>query len=274
MYVRLTMGGKLSEQQSASPAADADGPGGPALLREIRRLRLEREVISAELRAERSRSKSAAESERNRIERNLHDGAQQRLLTVALAMRAAESALLRDPADAGRFIASATGELMSAIIDLRDLAAGMQPAALAEGGLAGAVAELAQRAAVPVDVAEFPPCELSQELEAAVYFVIAEALSNVTKHAQATRATITITASDSIFVAEIRDDGIGGASTRAHRGTGLCGLAERVGAFDGRFDVLEVVGGGTLICAAFPLNPASEPGRESPAVSPTADAQR
>lgn len=251
------MWGRAEEQSSSAVAVGGSGgqPGGATLLREIRLLRVERSIIEAQLNAEKSRTRVAAASERKRIERNLHDGAQQRLLTVSLAMRAAQTVLHRSPSEADRIIARAMEELMLAIADLRDLAAGMRPVTLNERGLVAAVAELVQGSQVRVDVLEIPSDQLSEEMETAIYFVIAEAIANVTKHASADCAHVSITPSETALTVEVRDDGIGGASTRVQYGSGLRGLAERVGSFGGEFDVIEVVGGGTLIRAVFPIGP-------------------
>ena len=200
-----------------------------------------------ELRASRTRLVRAADSERRRLERDLHDGAQQRLLALGLALNMLRSRV-RDE-DAARLLAEAEAELATALRELRELARGIHPAILADQGLAAAAHTLAARSPVPVEVVgngdRFPPA-----VETAGYYLIAEALANITRYSGARRAWIEIAEADGLAVIAVRDDGVGGADPR--RGTGLAGLADRVGALDGRLVVDSAPGVGTTIRAEIP----------------------
>jgi signal transduction histidine kinase len=201
------------------------------------------------LRRSRARLIDATDAERRRIERNLHDGAQQQLVTVALKLNLLRPRIASDPAVATALIDEAVGDLMQSIDELRSLAVGVHPPALAEGGLATALTTLAERAPLPVDVVSVPDRRLPRQAESTVYFVVAEALTNVAKHAQAGNATVDVSERDDVVTVEIRDDGIGGADPR--HGSGLSGLTERVAALDGHLDVVNIVGGGTLVRAVL-----------------------
>jgi PAS domain S-box-containing protein len=216
---------------------------------------LRREIEAArteELRASRSRIVAAADAARRRIERDLHDGAQQRLVSIALDARVARSRIAKDPAEANLFLDRLGTELKEALAELRELARGIHPAVLTERGLAPAVAALAQRAPVPVEIVEVPATRLALTAETTAYFTVSEALTNVAKYAQATHATVRLGCEDGSLVVEVRDDGIGGADPA--NGSGLAGLADRVGAADGELSVVSPVGGGTLVRAVLPLD--------------------
>jgi PAS domain S-box-containing protein len=215
----------------------------------LRRRQIE-DVRTEELRASRVRIVQAADAARRRIERDLHDGAQQRLLALALEVRLARSRLDADPAQAGPFLERVGDELTEASTELRELARGIHPAVLTERGLGPALTALAGRAAVPVEILELPQGRLSAALETTAYFTVAEALTNVTKYAQATHATVSAVVDDGALVVEVRDDGVGGA--RASAGSGLSGLADRVAACDGTLDVTSPPGEGTLLRAVLP----------------------
>lgn len=191
----------------------------------------------------------ATDSERRRIERNLHDGAQQQLVTVALKLNLLRPRIASDPAQATALLDEVVGDLMQSIDELRSLAVGVHPPALAEGGLSGALIVLAERAPLPVDIATVPDRRLPPQAESTVYFVVAEALTNVAKHAQASNVTVDVAEHDGAVCVEVRDDGVGGADPSA--GSGLRGLTERVAALDGHLDVVNVVGGGTLVRAVL-----------------------
>jgi PAS domain S-box-containing protein len=214
--------------------------------REIDRARTE------ELRASRIRIVEAADAARRKIERDLHDGAQQRLVTLGLDVRIARKRFERDPDSAAEFLERMGDELSAASAELRELARGIHPAVLTERGLAAAVEGLATRSTVPVEVLEVPRERLAGSTEATAYFTVAEALTNVAKYADASHATVRITRERSSLVVEVRDDGIGGA--QAANGSGLSGLADRVGAVDGRLTVKSPVGEGTTIRAVLPLD--------------------
>jgi PAS domain S-box-containing protein len=216
----------------------------------IRRHEIE-QARTEELRASRARILEAADAARRKIERDLHDGAQQRLVTLALDVRLARARLRSDPASAGPFLERMGDELGQASAELRELARGIHPAVLTERGLAPAIAALASRAPVPVEVIELPDDRLPPSAEATAYFTVAEALTNVAKYARATHATVRLARENGALAIEVRDDGVGGA--RAGTGSGLSGLADRVGALDGTLHVDSPPGAGTLVRARLPL---------------------
>jgi signal transduction histidine kinase len=200
-----------------------------------------------ELRASRARLARTADSERRRLERDLHDGAQQRLLALGLALNMLRARVQDD--ESSQLLAEAETELSAAVRELRELARGIHPAILTDQGLAAAARTLATRSPVPVEVvangSRFPPA-----VETAGYYVIAESLTNIARYAGAGRAWIEIGDSDGTALIQVRDDGIGGAD--AQRGTGLAGLADRVGALNGRLLVDSMPGGGTTVRAEIP----------------------
>jgi signal transduction histidine kinase len=202
-----------------------------------------------QLAASRARIVEAGDAARRRIERNLHDGAQQRLVALSLSLRVAETALAGDPR-AERVLARASEELQLTLQELRELARGIHPAVLSERGLDAALEALAGRCSVPVEMAG-PGRRLPGPIEATAYYVVAEALTNVAKYAKATAATVAATAAEDCLRVEVRDDGAGGADMA--RGTGLRGLADRVEALGGTLRVESPPGGGTLVAAAIPL---------------------
>ncbi len=215
---------------------------------------LRREIEAArteELRASRARIVAAADAARRKIERDLHDGAQQRLVTMALDARVARSRIKNDAAEADRFLDRLAIELQEALAELRELARGIHPAVLSERGLAPAVAALAQRAPVPVEIVQVPETRLALTAETTAYFTVSEALTNVAKYAQATHATVRLGCEDDALVVEVRDDGVGGADPA--NGSGLAGLADRIGAADGELTVVSPPGEGTLIRATIPI---------------------
>jgi signal transduction histidine kinase len=188
-------------------------------------------------------------AERRRLERNLHDGAQQRLVSVALQLRMARARLRSDPAVAEQLLEAAGDELSQSLEELRELARGIHPAVL-NHGLEPALASLASRAGVPTTVAFESPERLPQPVELAAYFVACEALANVAKYARATRASVRVSRRDGLAVVEIADDGVGGADETA--GTGLHGLADRVAALNGTLRILSPPQSGTVITAELP----------------------
>lgn len=204
----------------------------------------------AELQASRERIVTAADAERRRIERNLHDGAQQRLVTLALQLSLIRREIHRDPKEAELLVSSASDELARSIEELRELARGIHPAAL-EHGLDVALDALAQRAAVPTTVVADGGPRLPQPVEFAAYFVASEALANVAKHARASQVTIRLLRTDHAVLVTITDDGIGGADPT--RGTGLQGLVDRVESLGGRLAFSTPAGGGTVLTATLPL---------------------
>jgi signal transduction histidine kinase len=189
--------------------------------------------------------------ERRRLERDLHDGAQQRLVSLALTLRMARERLDSDPGEAGRLLDRSREELDQALRELRELASGIHPAVLADRGLGAAVQALAERAPLPVYVVtELPDRRLPERVELAAYFVVSEALTNVAKYASATQASVAVTERKGRLAVEVGDDGVGGADLA--RGTGLRGLADRLAAIDGRFEVDSKPGHGTTVRAVLP----------------------
>ncbi len=204
-----------------------------------------------ELRASRARLVEAGDSERRRLERNLHDGAQQRLVSVSLALRLAQARLHDDPEGADQLLAGAAGELTQAIDELRELARGIHPAVLTDRGLPAALETLASRAPLPVELSAGLDGTLPGPVEAALYYVVAEALTNVAKYADASTVRVRAGQQNGHVLVEVVDDGVGGADPA--RGSGLRGLADRVEALDGRLEVESAVGGGTTVRAVIPL---------------------
>ena len=202
-----------------------------------------------ELRASRRRLVAAGDSERRRLERDLHDGAQQRLVALSLQLRLIQADIRRDPEAAEQLVDSASAELARSLAELRELARGIHPGAL-EHGLASALESLAARSTVPTGVACDVQGRLPDPVELAVYFVACEALANVGKYAGATVASIQLSRTQSGVAIEIADDGVGGADATA--GTGLRGLADRVEALDGRLLVSSAPAAGTVIRAELP----------------------
>jgi signal transduction histidine kinase len=213
------------------------------------RLHAESEDRLAELRASRERIVAAGDAERRRLERNLHDGAQQRLVSVALQLRMIQRQIRTDPAGAERLVTSAGEELSRSLEELRELARGIHPSVL-NHGLKAALGSLASRASVPTTVAYEPPARLPEQVELAAYFVASEALANVAKYAEATMASVRVSRRNGVALVEIADDGVGGADESA--GTGLQGLADRVAALDGTLRILSPPGAGTVVSAELP----------------------
>jgi signal transduction histidine kinase len=222
-----------------------------ALAVQHERLNAELRARVEELRASRQRLVEAGIAERRRLERNLHDGAQQRLVAMSLSMRLAQAKLRKDPDGAERLMAAAQEELQLALEELRELARGIHPAVLSDRGLQGALEALAGRLPIPVELSDAPEERLPAPIEAAAYFVVAEALTNVVKYADASHASVSIVRQNGHAVVEVRDDGVGGADPG--RGSGLRGLADRVSALDGRLDLESPPGEGTVLRAEIPV---------------------
>jgi signal transduction histidine kinase len=203
-----------------------------------------------ELRRSRERMLKIGLEERRRLERDLHDGAQQRLVAMALNLRLARAKLNEDPIAADRLLASAGEELDSALEELRELARGIHPAVLTDRGLGTALETLASRAPVPVELARLPEARLPEAVELAAYFVVAEALTNVAKYAHATHAKVEVARANGRLVVEVEDDGVGGANPE--NGTGLRGLADRIAVLEGRLEIDSERGRGTTVRAQIP----------------------
>jgi signal transduction histidine kinase len=249
---RLERDGQTLAVLAYDPALDQEDPGRVGAVASMARMALENERLAAqvraqldEVRASRARIVEAGNAERRRIERDLHDGAQQRL--VALAMRLDQAR--EGSAGAATLIDETTAELLRAVREVRDLARGLHPTILTDAGLAAAVEALAERTPLPVKVAvteaRFPP-----EIEAAAYYVVAEGLTNIARYAGATEARVEATANGGRLVVTVTDDGRGGADPSS--GSGLRGLVDRLAAIDGELQITSRAGDGTTLTAILP----------------------
>ena len=217
------------------------------------RLALENEQLQAALRAQlrearesRERIVHRGDAERRRLERDLHDGAQQRLLGLGMTLQLLRTHTLDADGDAA--LATSTRELQRALSDLRELARGIHPAVLTDEGLATALTSLAARAPIPVHL-ECDPERFATHVETTTYLTVAEALTNIANHAHATAASVSVRHQEPFLVVEVRDDGIGGAEPS---GPGLVGLADRVGALGGTLSIDSPAGRGTRLLARIP----------------------
>ena len=221
-----------------------------ALALENERLDAELRARVQELRASRARIVEASYEERRRIERNLHDGAQQRLVSLAIDLGLARSKVATEPEKAAALIDDVQSELQVALEELRELARGIHPGILADRGLGPAIAALAGRAPLPVELSALPDERLPPAVEAAAYYVVSEALTNVARYAEAHGATVNVARHNGHALVEVRDDGVGGADVS--RGSGLRGLSDRVAALGGRLEVDSPSGSGTIVRAEIP----------------------
>jgi signal transduction histidine kinase len=210
-----------------------------------------------ELRASRARLVEASDTERRRLERNLHDGAQARLVGLAMLLGLARRRVDTDPEETGILIDRALVELRASLAELRELARGIHPAILTELGLAAALNAIASRAPVPVTLETDGEQRLPAPVEVAAYFVVAEALANVAKYAQATEATVAVHRTNGQVTVDVSDDGIGGAD--AAQGSGLRGLGDRVAALDGTLSLDSPPGHGTRLHVEIPCAPHAGP---------------
>jgi PAS domain S-box-containing protein len=225
-------------------------PGRPTFTGFVRDI-TERREAEKELRASRQRLVEAQDTERRRLERNLHDGAQQRLVSLALALRLARERAVGAPKEATDLLERGAEELALALGELRELARGIHPAILTERGLGPALDAVVARSMFPVELTAMPDERLPEPVEAAAYYLICEALANAAKHANASAATITVVRSDGRVVIEVADDGVGGADSA--KGSGLRGLVDRVEALDGTLELRSERAGGTRLRAEIPL---------------------
>jgi signal transduction histidine kinase len=220
-----------------------------ALALDNERLQAELRARLEELRASRARIVEATDAERRRIERNLHDGTQQRLVSIAMELGLAESRLSSDESEARPIIAGARRDLLEALDDLRELSRGIHPGVLTERGLKRALKELAYRTPIPLDLDVKVEKRLPEQVEIAAYFVVCEALANVVKHAGATAASVRVDRSGDRAVVEVADDGIGCADAN---GSGVRGLADRVEALGGSLSLVSPAGAGTVVRVEIP----------------------
>jgi signal transduction histidine kinase len=220
-------------------------------------LALENERLQAELRAQlielqasRARLVEATDTERRRIERDLHDGTQQRLVSIAMSLGLLEAKLPEQASAVQPLVREARQALASALEELRQLTHGINPPLLAERGLAAALDELCRRAALPAHLTVKIDRRLAGQVESAAYFMASEALTNASKHAHATMVKMAASYDGQCLTMEVADDGVGGATTAG--GSGLRGLGDRVEALGGRFTVSSLAGRGTILRAEIP----------------------
>ena len=215
----------------------------------------------AELTASRARIIVTADETRRRFGRDLHDGAQQRFVTAALLLRAAQPAVPPDLPELAAELDGAVDELTRAMDELRDFAQGIHPAILTQGGLGPALRSLAGRSAVPVDLDDRTNGRLPEPVEVAAYYVVSEALTNAAKHGHASRVIVRVEAARGLFRIDIRDDGVGGA--QFGRGSGLVGLKDRVEALGGEITLESEPAAGTMLSIELPLTDDDERGTEA-----------
>jgi len=246
-------------QPIAALAYDASLDDDPALVEAVsaaaaialenEQLQREADARLAELQASRERLVTAGDAERRRLERDLHDGAQQRLVALSMQLRFLQSRIREDPSTAEELADTASAELAESLQELRELARGIHPAVL-DHGLETALESLVSRSPVAASLRFSATAALSPPVEIAAYFVVSEALTNVAKYAQARAAEVRVSDAGGRVVVQITDDGVGGAAPGS--GSGLRGLADRVEALDGHLSVLSARGGGTTVTAELP----------------------
>ena len=239
-------GSEFPIELSVTRVETGQGPQFTAFIRDI----THRKQAAEELRRSRARIVAAGDEARRRLERNLHDGAQQRLVSLSLSLRLAQAQFQRDPSKADDVLNAARYELSQALEELRELARGIHPAILTDRGLRPALEALAARTPVDVELASLPEQPLPAAVEAAAYYMVAETLTNIAKYADAKTATVRIVRDGEAARIEVSDDGIGGADPTG--GSGLRGLADRVESLDGTLQVDSPAGGGTRVTAVIP----------------------
>ena len=209
-------------------------------------------LIRADLDNSRARIVAAADETRRRIERDLHDGAQQRLATLAMQLDAAAGNLTAGPEELRDVLAQAANAVTAALDEVREIAHGIHPAVLSEGGLAPALRALARRSAVPVKLTVSASGRLAERIEVTAYYVVSELLTNAVKHARASVVRVTVMQPDKTLHLSVRDDGAGGADPA--RGSGLIGLRDRVEAIGGTVVIHSPAGAGTTVLVSLPLD--------------------
>jgi signal transduction histidine kinase len=240
------------EDLDAGPELVQAAAAAAALALANERLKAALRARVAELRASRIRIVEAGDAARRRLERDLHDGAQQHLVALALDLQLIR-ARVKDDDGTTRLVEGSIGKLTTALAELRELARGIHPAILSDRGLEPAIEVLATRTPLPVEVEVDVPEDLPPGVEAAAYFVVAEALTNVVKYAGATHATVRVQRVDDRLTVTVTDDGVGGADPSG--GSGLRGLTDRLAALDGALEVSSPLGGGTTLMGTIPLPP-------------------
>jgi signal transduction histidine kinase len=252
----IILGGRVWGALSAVWPEGASMPAGAedrvAAFAELVSYAIENAETRDELAASRARLVEAADEARRRIERDLHDGAQQRFVAASLELTLLDQRLERDPKGARAALARAREQLDCGLGELRDLARGIHPTVLTDCGLEAALAALVQRAPVPVDLRAVIPERLDTAIEAAAYFLVSEAVTNVAKHAEADTVSVDVASTGGTLVVTITDDGVGGADPG--RGSGVRGLVDRVDAVGGRLEVSSAPGQGTRLCARLPMS--------------------
>jgi len=259
VVLRDRLWGAVSAMTRMRPAPAADAESGmsaesEARIRELADLvaiAISNADARAQLTASRARVVAASDEARRRLERNLHDGVQQGLVSLALALREAESLAPADPPELRTTIGRVVDGLTAVLDELREISRGLHPALLSEGGLAYALRSLARRSAVPTTLHVRVPDRLPERIEVPAYYLVSEALTNAAKHAQASVVDIDVEATDGVARIAVRDDGVGGADIR--RGSGLIGLVDRVEAAGGELRITSRPGEGTSLLATFPL---------------------
>jgi signal transduction histidine kinase len=222
-----------------------------ALTLENERLQAELRARLGELRASRTRLVEATDAERRRLERDLHDGTQQRLVSIAMSLGLLEARLPDQPAALRPLVHETREALALALEELRELTQGIQPALLTERGLAAALEDLARRAGLPTHVRLDISERLPEQVESAAYFLVSEALTNAVKHSHASESRVSAATAGGVLAVEVADDGIGGATTEGG-GSGLRGLADRVEALEGSLTISSPPGRGTTLRAEIP----------------------
>jgi PAS domain S-box-containing protein len=240
-------GSQFPVEVTVTRAAGSDEPTFIGYVRDI----TDRQRAEQELVASRARLVTAADAARQRVTRDLHDGAQQRFVSTLINLQLAEQNLERAPRRAKEFLGLALRDARHGIDDLREIAAGLHPAILTQRGLAAAIGALAGQLPIPVEI-DVPDRRLPGPIEASVYFFCAEALTNIVKHARATIARLRVDIDSYQCAVEVRDDGIGGAQPRSET-SGLSGLRDRINALRGTMHIISPAGGGTILQASIPL---------------------
>jgi len=246
-YELTRLGGDVREFEARVVPVDGSRDEAVAIVRDV----TEQHQLARELRESRRRAVEAADRERRRFERDLHDGAQQRLTTANVHLHVARKFLELDPGRAREALATAQKELEVGIREIRELVRGLQPAALAADGLGAAVRKLVERASIPVELVELPNERLPEPVERALFYFVSESIANATKHARASEIVVRVASEHDVVRAEVRDDGVGGAALRPSGG--IAGLGERLGALGGTLEIESVPGGGTRLVAIVPL---------------------